>query len=76
MEKEICYQINAQIINSISSCLFAYSYTDEEPGENVLVLQIGGWKTKVEMEVDLQKDNQGLLTVCQIKTTIKQEKKR
>ncbi len=74
MEKEICHQINAEIISKICSSLFAFSFIDDEVGENVLILQVDGWKIKVEMELDLNKNNEGLLDACTIKSTIKQEK--
>lgn len=76
MEKEISYQINAEIISKICSNLYSFSYTDEEPGENVLVLTIENLKITVEMELELNKNDDGLLDACTIKSKIKQEKKR
>lgn len=76
MEKEISQQINAEIINKIFSSLYSFSYSDEEPGENVLVLQIEDLKITVEMELDVRKNDDGLLDACVIKSKIKHEKKK
>lgn len=76
MEKEICYQINSEIISKVCSTLYAFSFLDEDPGENVLVLKIDALKMTIQMAMTLKKNNDGLLDACIIKSNIKQEKKR
>lgn len=73
MKAEIAQKINDEIINKITSVLYCYSYTDEEPGEDLIVIRIEKTKVTIEVQMDVTKNLDGVINNCKISTTIKEE---
>lgn len=76
MEKEICQQINSEIISKISSNFYAYMYSEEETPENKVILRYQDFKVTLELQMDLKKNYDGIISDCSIRATITEEKRK
>ena len=76
METEICHQINAELINKIISNLYSFSYTDEAPAEDKVILRYEDFKLTLELQMDLKKNDDGIINSCAITAAFTKENKK
>jgi hypothetical protein len=63
-------QLNIEIINKIINTLYAFIYTDEEATDDVLIIRYEEVETRIEINMEVKKNCDGLISDCSIHAII------